>query len=137
MTGASIISPAYGKITAKSVWYTVDSGTIRSKDIYSNKFTLVCKRNKYTVYLTLRNNTVSSPRSSTYVSLYVNRKIRIKYEAYVRGNTLSIDLSNSHDLIQIMKDSLDVNAFIEGGRGTDIMSFALDGFEDEFTRICL
>ena len=137
MTGASIISPAYGKIIPKSVWYTVDSRMIRTKDLNGNKFTLVCNDDKYSVYLTLRNNTVSSSRYRTYVSLYINRKTRIKYEAYVTGNALSIDLSNSHDLIRDMRKSFDINAFLEGGRGTDIMSFALDGFDDEFEKICL
>ena len=137
MTGASLISPAYGKITPKSVWYTVDSRMIRTKDLNGNKFTFVCNGDKYSVYLTLRNNTVSSSRYRTYVSLYINRKTRIKYEAYVTGNALSIDLSNSHDLIRDMRKSFDINAFLEGGRGTDIMSFALDGFDDEFEKICL
>ena len=110
---------------------------IRTKDLNGNKFTFVCNNDKYSVYLTLRNNTVSSSRYRTYVSLYINRKTRIKYEAYVTGNALSIDLSNSHDLIRDMRKSFDINAFLEGGRGTDIMSFALDGFDDEFEKICL
>ena len=136
MTSASVISPAYGKITAKSVWYTVDSTMVRTKDIFGNKFSLACENNKYAVYLTLVNNVTTTTRSNTYVTLYINRKTRIKYKAYVSGDTLIVDLKSSYALIRDMKDSLDVNAFIEGGRGTDIMAFALDGFSGEFNRTC-
>lgn len=122
-------------VESQSVWTITNTRTISSGDQAGNKISFSCYDSP-TIHITTKNTIIKAGSS---VSVWASRNNRLNIYPNIRSSkSFNIRMDDFHDSKLVLDDMInryDLSILVNGD-SQYIMQFALDGFGENYKRIC-